>query len=464
VGLRFTYPGSARPALTGLDASFPHGVSLLTGPSGAGKSTLLRALNGLVPHFTGGEISGDIESAGLDPLLVGPFVAADRIALVGGDPEAGFIMDVAADEVAFALEHVGAPVREMRRRVGGALAAVGLAGFEERDIATLSGGERQRLAIAAALARRPALLLLDEPTSQLDDDAAQLVLEAATDPRWRSELGADVILVEHRTDRVRDRADAVMALAPGARALDATPSPGAASAPPTPFEAPLRPDTRLLELRDIRFAYPGGAEVIRHAELAVSAGELVALTGPSGSGKTTLLRLAMGLLVPATGTAAIGGEPVAGRTIQQVSAQAALLPQDPSRLLFADTVMAELAWSCSARGIPFDDAHARALLRRLGIDTLAERYPRDLSTGERQRVALAALLVTEPPLWLLDEPTRGLDNDAIRSLGALLRAHCARGGAVLVATHDKRLTSWATSEVRIESGTLGQRAPTSAGA
>jgi energy-coupling factor transport system ATP-binding protein len=117
-------------------------------------------------------------------------------------------MDVAADEVAFALEHVGAPVREMRRRVGGALAAVGLAGFEERDIATLSGGERQRLAIAAALARRPALLLLDEPTSQLDDDAAQLVLEAATDPRWRSELGADVILVEHRTDRVRDRADA----------------------------------------------------------------------------------------------------------------------------------------------------------------------------------------------------------------------------------------------------------------
>ncbi|NTW03512.1 MAG: ABC transporter ATP-binding protein, partial [Oscillochloris sp.] len=208
--LSYRYPEHVNPCLSAVNLTMlPGSFTLIIGPSGSGKSTLLRCLNGLVPHFSGGEIAGTVRVLGHDPLALGPRVMNRYVGMVFQNPEAQFVLDRVEDEIAFALEHAGLPREEMRLRVEEVLDLLDLARLRDRELRTLSGGERQRVAIAAALALRPVVLALDEPTSQLDPQSADEVLQALV--RLNSDLGLSIVLVEHRVERVLSFADQLVA-------------------------------------------------------------------------------------------------------------------------------------------------------------------------------------------------------------------------------------------------------------
>ncbi|MGC9398619.1 MAG: ABC transporter ATP-binding protein [Anaerolineae bacterium] len=475
-GVTYTYPDRERPALREATLTLPAGsFTLVVGPSGAGKSTLLRCLNGLVPHFSGGKLRGRIEVTGLNPVLATPNRMSRRVGFVFQDPESQFVMDCVEDELAFALENAAVPREEMRARVGELLARLELTALRHRSPMTLSGGEQQRVAIAAALALRPQILALDEPTSQLDPRAAAEVLTLLT--RLKNELGITVVLAEHRLERVLPLTERVVYLSGAGqppqvgrpeeilphtgllppvgrlgKALHWQPLPLSVEAA-RPHAArlphPTPPTTRrarptgeaVLEMRQVSVAY-AGTPVLRQVDLTVHAGEVVALMGPNGAGKTTLLRALSGLATPHEGQIRVGGHAIAGRSVAEICRDVGYLPQNPNALLFAETVEEELQITLRNHDLqecpPVEPA---ALLERLGLADKKARYPRDLSVGERQRVALGAILVTRPGALLLDEPTRGLDYTAKARLLQLLRRWREEALAILLVTHDVELAA-----------------------
>ncbi len=486
----YTYPalpgdGEPRPALCDLSLQVDEGEFLLVvGPSGSGKSTLLRCLNGLVPHFYGGTFRGRVRVGGRDPVTVGPRGMSDLVGFVFQDPEAQFVVDTVEDELAFAMENLGLPQALMRKRVEEVLDQLGLAPLRARRISTLSGGEKQRVAIAAVLTLQPRILVLDEPTSQLDPQAAEEVLVVLR--QLNQDLGLTVVLSEHRLERVVQYADRVLALSypggpvrlgtpaevlaaigqtpplitlgkklgwqplpltikdgrPFARALlqEVDRRSGEQTTPPEPRPAPAV--APLVSVRNLWFRY-NGHEALRGVNLEVRPGEFVALMGRNGSGKTTLLKHLVGLLRPGQGEVLVAGLDTRRAPVEEVARRVGYVPQDPGSLLFAETLQEELAFTLRSHGLLNPQAWqgAEGLLRRLGLSDFARRDPRDLSGGERQRAALAAILVAEPEVILLDEPTRGLDYGQKETLADLLRRERARGRAVIMATHDVELAA-----------------------
>jgi energy-coupling factor transporter ATP-binding protein EcfA2 len=406
--LTYGYPG-AHEALRDCSLEIEPGeVVGLFGASGSGKSTLLRALAGLVPHFHGGSFSGRVEVAGLDTRRVRPAELARTVGTLFQDPEDQVVFTRVEPEVAFGLENIGTRPAEIEPRTLEALDAVGAAHLADRRVAELSGGELQRVCLASVLALRPKLLLLDEPTSQLDPDGAEAAVELA-----RSS-GAAVVVSEQRPERVLDACDRVL-FVEGGRARE-----GGLPDAWLPREAVL-PDGEpagepVCRLEGVTFAY-GERPVLGGSSLTVGRGEIVALVGPNGSGKTTLAKLAAGLL-----------EPGAGRVERR--GRACYLSQDPGRYLVAERADEEVALAVDG-----DLERARRWLARMGLGGFEARHPRDLSSGERERLALAAVLVAEPDLLVLDEPTRGVDPVRKDELTALLREEAARR-ATLVVTND----------------------------
>jgi energy-coupling factor transporter ATP-binding protein EcfA2 len=418
--LSFSYPGAA-PALHDVSLALEPGeVVALLGPSGSGKSTLLRALAGLVPHFHGGRFAGVVTVAGHDTRRMRPAQLAGAVATVFQDPEDQVVMSIVANEVAFGLENLGVPPAEIWPRVERALASVDALHLWGRKTVELSGGELQRVCLASALALEPSLLLLDEPTSQLDPDAAELFLVAV------ERLGASVVLSEHRVGRALELATRVLFVEDGRLLLDAPLDEArewlAAERPAWANACVYQPQAPsadvALSLRGISFAYREALPVLDDVDVEVRRGEIVVLEGPNGSGKTTLARIAAGLLEPDSGTVQIHG-------------RAGYVSQDPGRYLIEETALAE-----AALAVKRDEQRARAALEHVGLGWAARRHPRDLSSGERERLAVAAVAVAEPDVLILDEPTRGVDPERKAALGRWLVDYAAAGNAVVVATHD----------------------------
>jgi energy-coupling factor transport system ATP-binding protein len=405
--LGFAYPRNG-PALLDVSLRVEDGEHVAVfGPSGCGKSTLLRALAGLIPHFHGGTFSGCVVVGGIDTREARPMELAGTVASVFQDPEEQTVMARVANEIAFGLENVGTDPDEIWGRVEEALTLVGAAHLFDRATADLSGGELQRVALASALALRPRLLLLDEPTSQLDPETADAFLELV------EQLPCAVVISEQRPTRPLAHVDRVLFLDGGRVLLDA-PRNAALEwlAANRPLYLPHAPEL-VARLRDVSFAY-GEHVVLDGAALDVRRGEVVALVGPNGAGKTTLALIATGLLEPASG--------------EVFHAPAAYLAQDPGRHLVTERVLDEAALGA-------DEQRAHRVLAEVGLADDLERHPRDLSSGERERLALAAVLATEPELLVLDEPTRGVDPERKSELARLLRAQAPARGT-LVVTHD----------------------------
>ncbi len=488
--LSFTYPGADQPALSDINLTIPDGeLCLVIGPSGSGKSTLLRCINGLVPHFSGGTLRGMIRVSGLDPVSLSPREMSQTVGFVFQDPESQFVVDRVEDEVAFSLENLAMPRAEMKTRVDEALGLLDLLPLRRRRLDTLSGGEAQRVAIAAALALKPRVLILDEPTSQLDPSGAEEVLQALV--HLNKELGLTVVLAEHRLERVLSHAGQIIYLAgkvPGClsgkpaevlfrvdinppiitlgKALGWEPLPltldearqcaeETVSKLPASSSLPKRkvtiqPDRVLpfIQARDVQVSF-GNVQALRGVDLSLYPGEVTVMMGPNGAGKTTLLRSLIGLIELDEGNILVDGKDITGRPVAEICQQVGYLPQDPNALLFADTVLDELLITLRNHHMDAtkDDPYTKSLLELFGLGDKIDCYPRDLSTGERQRVALGSILVTRPGALLLDEPTRGLDYHAKQILLKLLHTWRDQGMAILMVTHDVELAVQAADRV-----------------
>jgi energy-coupling factor transport system ATP-binding protein len=427
--LSYWYPGAEQAALRDVSLLIDAGLTVVTGPSGGGKSTLLRLLNGLVPHFHGGRIAGAAEVEGHDVIRTPTRRLARTVGFVFQDPELQTVYDTVDREVAFGLENVGFPPREMVARVEEALHAAGVAHLAGRSVRTLSGGERQRVALASALAMRPRLVVLDEPTSQLDPEGASMVLDAV---RSIVEQGRAAVIAEHRLERLLPQASASIIVEHGSTSSSwpATPSPTAGIMPGS-STGPLA-----WSLAGVSAGF-GGRIVLDSIDAFGHQGEVVALSGPNGGGKTTLLRLIAGAISPMSGR------------LERRPGRIAYLPQNPTALLHRPTLRSEVSLTLERAGEP---EPPEAILAELGLSAVAGRYPRDLSCGERQRAALAAVLPGRPELVLLDEPTRGMDVAARSALVGLVSRLRNQGSAIVIATHDPDLRSALADRVLHVSG------------
>jgi len=441
VHFTYSYPGATRAALRDISARIESGLTVVTGPSGSGKSTFLRVFNGLVPHFHGGRVSGAATVAGLDVLTTPTRLLARNAGFVFQDPELQTVYATVDREVAFGLENAAVPQGEIATRVSAALHEVGIEHLAGRAVRTLSGGERQRVALASALAVRPRLVVLDEPTSQLDPDGAELLLAAA---RRVTADGRAVIVSEHRLQRLMAGADALLVVDRGCvTAADPAAWRPSAAKPSPRIRAP-GPEAWTVVAATVGF---DGLPVLEDANLAGHAGEVVALAGPNGGGKATLLRLIAGLASPMSGT------------VTRPPGRIAYLPQNPVALLHRPSVREEVQFTIDRAGGQ-DGERPERILGMLGIAELAGRYPRDLSSGERQRAAIAAVLPGAPQLVLLDEPTRGMDLASRSALIAVVANLRDRGAAVVIATHDEDLqAALADRVVDVIHGTVTGRAP-----
>ncbi len=476
----FTYTDAGRPTLHRVSLDIPEGeLCVVVGETGTGKSTLLRAINGLVPHFSGGTLAGTVMVDGRTTKDNRPRDLADVVGFVGQNPLASFVTETVEDELAYTMENLGVPPDAMRRRVEDAVDLLGLQDLRDRSLRALSGGQQQRVAIGAVLTASPRLLVLDEPTSALDPAAAEEVLSTLT--RLVHDLGLTVVMAEHRLERVVPFADRII-LVPGdgEPLVDGSPETvmrTSSVAPPLVdlgrlvgwdplplsvrdarrMSGPLRerlvplsppdpgaaatPSAGHLEagsLRKVSVSY-GPVLALDAVDLSVFPGEVLALMGRNGSGKSTLLSTLSGARRPSRGSVVVSGrDPQSFRPAELVR-QVGLVPQDPGLLLYGESVRAECHTADKVSALP-QGTTSRTLDRVLpGVP--GDRHPRDLSEGQRLALALALVVAPAPTLLLLDEPTRGLDYPSKDRLIAVLRELAGDGHAIVLATHDVELAA-----------------------
>ena len=478
-----TYDDARAPVLADVTVTIEEGeLCLVVGRTGSGKSTLLGAINGLVPHFTGGTLAGRVTVAGLDTASHPPRELADVVGVVLQDPLAGFVTDTVEEELAYGMEQLALAPDVMRKRVEETLDLLGLAELRSRPLRALSGGQQQRVAIGSVLTAHPRVLVLDEPTSSLDPTAAEEVLAAVT--RLVDDLGLTVVIAEHRLERVAQYADRVISLS-GERTVVAGP-------PAEVLEhAPVRPPVvqlaRLagwspppLSVRDARrLAEPlrqrlgpgdpqparprasdGGQAlrargvVVRYddtvavagVDLRLICGEVVGLMGRNGSGKSSLLWALQGSGRRQAGRVEVDGSDPGRVSAAQARRLVGLVPQTASDLLYLQTVGAELS-QADAESADAVSAPAGELLDRLAPGIARDANPRDLSEGQRLGLVLAIQLRAAPGVVLLDEPTRGLDYGAKHALAAIVDGLARAGAAVVICTHDVEFVAAATDRV-----------------
>ena len=506
-GLTFKYVGRKLPTLQNITLRVAQGESvLLLGPSGCGKSTLALALNGAIPHAVSGDLRGTVHVDGLDTRRASMAELAQRVGIVFQDPEAQFCMLTVEDEVAFGLENLAVPRSEMDARIDAALATVGLGHRREEQISRLSGGQKQRLALACVLALEPDVIVLDEPTAQLDPAGAADVVAVLR--QLRAEGRHTLVIVEHRLDDVVPLVDrAVVFSADGQIVADGPPraviqghgaqlaaagvwtpqvselalklADGGLNLDPFPISVPeaetvLRPHVGLLQtladdgeasppartgggspiltISGLTYQYPRAAQpVLSDVHLTISAGELVAIVGANGAGKSTLARLIAGILRPPAGVIAVRGRDAATLAHKELAREIGYVFQYPEHQFVGQTVLEDVAYGPHRAGVPEHEALelSRAMLADFGLLGLAAAHPFTLSHGEQRRLSVASMLVLGQQVLLLDEPTFGQDQKNATMLLDKLEGLARDGRAIVAITHDMRLVAERAARVLV---------------
>lgn len=458
----FVPAGAACPTLAEATLRIGQGERVgIVGPSGSGKSTLGYHLCGAHRLALAGRTNGRLAYAGRDGTDGAPVGFAG---LVGQNPEAQLFCRTVYDELALALLARGEDEARCRHTAQALLGRYGFADRAQASLGSLSLGQKQLTAVLSMLAMEPRVLLLDEPTSYLDAAAADRLFAHLTE--LSRVHGWIILVIEHDRKRLAGFADRLIALDGGRIVHD-----GPASAwdswdagvdaqvdvfsalPPFPA---VSPDAApLVELRDLRFGYAPDAPVLDGLDLAVRPGEVVALLGANGAGKSTVLRLIKGLGKPSVGRVALGADLTAAHDV-------GLMFQNPEEQIFAHTVAAECGYWLENRGVEPEDrlARCRAALAGFGLGELLDRAPFSLSFGEKRRLCLAAILVAEPAVLCLDEPTTGLDAANMAAMAAEVRRQAANGRAVLLATHEEAFAAMAATRwVTLTNGRVASDRP-----
>lgn len=482
--LNYCYPETIKPALNRINLEVSEGqLLIITGNSGSGKSTLLRAISGLIPAFYNGNLTGKIYLNGIDTAQIDRRQMVQEVGMVFQNPESQLVMMNVEQEIAFGLENLGLPAQIIKRRIMEISSSLGISSYLGHNVSELSGGQKQKVALAAVLAMHPGILLLDEPTSQLDPVAAEELLNVIR--RLNEDHGTTVIMIEQRLERCCHLADRILVMENGVISADIKtgnragvmwpPRVSVTYLPPLPGlfaragfqELPLtvkqgrqmikailaagikpdlslgdfgdlsgKPGEALLEITDLWYSYPNSTdEVLKNLSLTVKEGDFIAIMGENGAGKTTLLKNLNGLLRPRRGKVFLDGQDTREMAVEELAPSIAYLSQDPNDFLFMPTVREEIAFTLKNLNLQ-EDGYSETMLYKFKLDTYTNCNPRDLSTGERQRVALASVLVSKPRLLLLDEPTRGLDYQLKEELGRLLEEINRQGTTVVMVTHD----------------------------
>jgi energy-coupling factor transport system ATP-binding protein len=484
-GLSFEHPlspgGRHGKALDSIGLAVRAGEFVaVTGPSGCGKSTLCRCIAGLIPHVDRGTMEGEVVVCGKNTREHPPGELAGTVALTFQSPDDQLFSNSVEAEVAFGPEHTGLEPAEIGRRISWALDAAGAGPFRRRLVDELSGGERQRVAIAAVLALKPSVLILDEPTSELDPKAADGIIGMLGGlNRYQ---GMTILVMEHRLERlygtmtrliVMDRGHIMLDGAPDdvfshdLRPYGIVPPPAAAFKiryGPGPYPGPwhIAPDghvtprgKRAISVKGLEFSYPRTKnKTLDGISLDFYCGEIAVIMGANGSGKTTLIKHLNGLLRPDRGEVEVDGEPVEGRTIAQVACKAGIVFQNPDMQLFAESVHDELAFGPANLGMAREEIEKTVTrsAESLDIGPLLHESPFTLSGGEKQRVAIGSVLTMGPRAIALDEPTLGLGHGMKEKLGAILRSLSASGRAIIVVTHDVEFAAAHADRVIVMAG------------
>ena len=499
--LTYSYPYSDISALCDVDLELKKGeFVLLAGPSGCGKSTLVRCLNRLVPEISGGSLSGSVLLRGKDLRHEKVHRLALEVGMVFQNPETQLFSLTVAEDLAFGPENLGLSRQEVRARVEKALKDVGLERLRDHFIFTLSGGEKQRTAIGGNLAMQPEILVLDEPTSDLDPAGTMEVLELLR--KLNEEKQTTIVLIEHKLDTVFEIADRMLVMDEGRIILDGKPFEilcfeeeklrSLGIHPPqlteiasflgmaSEFSGIPDYDTLLKRLAELLKAHAGeckpekraepeipaslphsleklphvrieglcyrhedGTEVFENLNLEIKHGEFLALLGHNGAGKTTLAGHLMGFCRPACGRVLLNGNDISRYSTSQLSKQVGYLFQNPDSQIFTDSVFEEVRFGLKNLGMPEEEIKRRvnSALEMMELSAYRNRHPHALSRGQRQRLAVASILALEPDLLVLDEPTTGQDRGHIRKFLDKIRELNRFGKTVVLITHDMELAA-----------------------
>ena len=520
----YTYDGEAAPVLRNISLTVNRGdFVLILGPSGCGKSTLLHLLNGSVPHILNGTLEGAAVICGkaVNDTTVAEF--ATDVGMVFQDPDAQIINTRVRDEVCFGLENLCRPADEILDRQKEALDYVGLPAFGDRSIFELSGGQKQRVSIAAVLAARPRLLVLDEPTANLDPAGMAEVFAVLS--RLNREYGTTIVMVEHRVDELADKVSRVVMMDQGTIIFDGSPREAfsarrvvhseEAGVVPTaswfpqvaefamdlaaaslqellPDRVPLcveeavdlcsawtvaagafaaginasptaRSKRPLLSIHSLSFGYDRSAPILKKVNLKLRSNEIVALLGQNGSGKTTLARLLVGINAAPAGAIDLDGEDLSKLGAREIAAHIGYVFQNPDHQFVTDQVDEEIAYGLKVRDYSADEIARRVdgVLEIVDLGRYRHRSPFSLSLGERRRLSVATMLVLEPRLLVLDEPTIGQDYERAQQLmGLMERLRQRYGTTILMITHDVRLVAqWADRALALRSGEIAFDGP-----
>ncbi|BDZ68088.1 ABC transporter ATP-binding protein [Methanobacterium ferruginis] len=472
--LSFKYLRSEEYALKNINLEVEKGEFIgLVGKSGCGKSTILYHLNGIIPHAVNGVMEGKVEVCGLDTAKHEISELATHVGMVFQNPEVQLFSVTVEDEVAFVAENLNYPVEKIKECLDFSLDAVGITDLRERYPFELSGGEKQRVAIASAISVKPEVLLLDEPTSELDSQGREMVLEVV---HQLNQAGMTIILAEHHLDDVTPYLDRLILMDKGRIIAGDTPQnifknrlfENIGLRPPQTVEMglklgvstlPLSVDDamdafrkfpikafpleifnyglqieKMVEIKDLSFQY-GDKKALHDINLSINKGEMMGLLGANGSGKTTLALLLMGLLKPSQGSVSVGGFNPEKQRKELVNI-AGFLFQNPEHQLFCDSVHSELVY-----GFEGSEAVVDEIISIMGLDKFRNEHPLTLSRGERQRVATATALVKKPEILVIDEPTTGQDWYHVSSFMNLVKRLNQEGVTIILITHDMRVAA-----------------------
>jgi energy-coupling factor transporter ATP-binding protein EcfA2 len=509
----YIYPHSSDAVLRDVSLEIHRGEFLgLIGPTGAGKTTLCLALNGIVPQFYGGRFFGQVTVAGLDSLDHPVSALAQHVGMVFQDPETQLIATSVENEIAFALENLRVPREEILARIPRVLAAVRLEGTEQKHPHELSGGQKQRLAIAAALAMQPDLLVLDEPTSQLDPVGEQEVFAVVRE--LNQELGVTILMASHAAEQMAEYADRIALLShgelitigtpdeiysqidllnehdlrppqvastfhiakqagvpvtsvpvrmePGLRELDALQTSCKMKLPETLSQPSTRAGDPPLCVRDLKHTYPDGTEALFGVSLDIHRGEYVLIIGQNGAGKTTLVKHFLKLLEPTEGIVRVGGVDTRELSVSKLARRIGYVAQNPDNQIFSATVGHEVAFALVNLDYPRQEVEARTVesLEAMGLLEVRSVHPLSLPKGDRARVVIAAILAMKPEIIIFDEPTTGQDYRGAKIVLDVSQRLHRMGKTVIVITHHLYLMpEYAERAVVMGRGTILLDAP-----